>query len=75
MIHVLAFFIRWFQALLSSTKTLSSTWNFPDNTIKKALLLLIKREDCDWALQRLYSIIVFSFQLLASGFFIILLDK
>ena len=37
---------RYFQSLLTSTKALSTTWNFPDSVIKRALLKLFQFEDC-----------------------------
>ena len=36
--------IRYFQGLLTSCRSLSPTWNFPDTVIKAALLAVLKHE-------------------------------
>ena len=36
---------RFYQGLLSSTRSLSRSWNFPDTIIKKALMMLFDQED------------------------------
>ena len=41
---------RLFQGILNNCKQLHATWNFPDAVIKKALLGLLKHEDCSYYL-------------------------
>ena len=44
---------RFFQGVFTATMSLSRTWNFPDTTIKKSLLHLLKFQDPEilWGLR------------------------
>jgi len=44
---------RLFQGILNNCRQLSATWNFPDTTIKRALLGVLKHEDCCYQLKLL----------------------
>ena len=37
--------LRFFQGVMTSCRSLSSTWNFPDTVTKKALLAILKHEE------------------------------